>query len=34
MYWMISTISTAGYVNTTSGLDYNSYKSGGGMIVK
>ena len=33
-WWMISTVSTIGYVNTTSGPDYNSYKSGGGMIVK
>jgi hypothetical protein len=33
-YWMISTVSTVGYVNTTSGPNYNSYKSGGGMIVK
>ena len=33
-YWMISTVSTIGYVNTTSGPNYNSYKSGGGMIVK
>jgi hypothetical protein len=32
--WMISTVSTIGYVNTTSGPNYNSYKSGGGMIVK
>ena len=33
-WWMISTVSTIGYVNTTSGPDYNSYKSCGGMIVK
>jgi len=33
-YWMISTVSTVGYVNTTYGPNYNSYKSGGGMIVK
>jgi hypothetical protein len=33
-HWMISTVSTVGYVNTTSGPNYNSYKSGGGMIVK
>ena len=33
-YWMISTVSTVGYVNTTAGPNYNSYKSGGGMIVK
>jgi hypothetical protein len=33
-YWMISTVSTVGYVNTTPGPNYNSYKSGGGMIVK
>lgn len=33
-FWTISTISTIGYVNTTSGPNYNSYKSGGGMIVK
>jgi hypothetical protein len=32
--WTISTLSTVGYVNTTSGPGYNSYKSGGGMIVK
>jgi hypothetical protein len=32
--WTISTVSTVGYVNTTSGPGYNSYKSGGGMIVK
>ena len=32
--WMISTVSTVGYVNTTSGPNYNTYKSGGGMIVK
>src|SRR6185503_2526058 len=33
-YWMISTVSSVGYVNTTNGPNYNSYKSGGGMIVK
>lgn len=33
-YWTISTLSTVGYVNTTAGPDYNSYKSGGGMLVK
>jgi hypothetical protein len=33
-YWMISTVSSVGYVNTASGPNYNSYKSGGGMIVK
>ncbi|MBL7697387.1 MAG: hypothetical protein JNK79_04495 [Chitinophagaceae bacterium] len=33
-YWMISTVSTMGYVNTTPGAYYNTYKSGGGMIVK
>src|SRR6476661_9850906 len=33
-YWMISTVSTIGYVNTTSGPNYNTSKSGGGMIVK
>lgn len=33
-YWMISTVSSVGYVNTTYGPNYNSYKSGGGMIVK
>jgi hypothetical protein len=34
IYWMISTVSSVGYVNTTYGPNYNSYKSGGGMIVK
>lgn len=33
-WWMISTVSTMGYVNTTPGASYNTYKSGGGMIVK
>jgi len=33
-YWSISTLSTVGYVNTTPGAYYNTYKSGGGMIVK
>ena len=33
-YWMISTVSTINYVNATPGPDYNTYKSGGGMIVK
>jgi len=33
-YWMISTLSTISYVNTTSGPYYNTSKSGGGMIVK
>ncbi len=32
--WMISTVSTMGYVNTTPGANYNTYKSGGGMIVR
>lgn len=33
-YWTISTLSTVGYVNTTPGAYYNTYKSGGGMLVK
>ena len=33
-HWTISTLSTIGYVNTTPGPNFNSYKSGGGMIVK
>jgi hypothetical protein len=33
-YWTISTVSSVGYVNTAPGISYNSYKSGGGMIVK
>lgn len=33
-YWTISTVSSIGYVNTTPGAYYNTYKSGGGMIVK
>jgi hypothetical protein len=33
-HWTISTLSTVGYVNTTPGAYYNTYKSGGGMIVK
>ncbi|MCX6319441.1 MAG: hypothetical protein NTW29_19345 [Bacteroidetes bacterium] len=32
--WTISTLSSVGYVNTTPGPYYNSYKSGGGMLVK
>jgi len=32
--WAITTLSTMGYVNTTPGAYYNTYKSGGGMIVK
>lgn len=32
--WTISTVSTVGYVNTTPGAYYNTYKSGGGMIAK
>ena len=33
-YWTISTLSSVGYVNTTPGAYYNTYRSGGGMIVK
>ena len=33
-YWSITTVSSMGYVNTTPGAYYNTYKSGGGMIVK
>lgn len=33
-FWTISTVSTVGYVNTTSGPNYNTYTSGGGMLVK
>lgn len=33
-YWTISTVSTLNYVNTTPGAYYNTYKNGGGMIVK
>jgi len=33
-FWTISTVSTIGYVNTTPGAYYNTYKSGGGMLVK
>jgi hypothetical protein len=33
-YWTISTVSTMGYVNTTPGAYYNTYKSGGGMLAK
>ena len=33
-YWSITTMSTISYVNTTPGAYYNTYKSGGGMIVK
>lgn len=32
--WTISTISSTGYVNQTPGPYYNTYKSGGGMLVK
>lgn len=34
VYWTISTVSTIRYVNTTPGSNYNTYRSGGGMIVK
>lgn len=34
VYWSITTLSTIGYVNTTPGANYNTYKSGGGMTVK
>jgi hypothetical protein len=33
-YWTVSTLSTVGYVNNTPGAYYNTYKSGGGMLVK
>ncbi len=33
-HWTISTLSTIGYVNTTPGANYNTYRSGGGMLVK
>jgi hypothetical protein len=33
-FWTISTVSTVGYVNTTPGANYNTYRSGGGMLVK
>jgi hypothetical protein len=33
-FWTISTVSTIGYVKTTSGPDYNTYQSGGGMLVR
>lgn len=33
-YWTISTLSSINYVNTTPGAYFNTYKSGGGMIVK
>lgn len=33
-YWSITTVSTVNYVNTTPGAYYNTYKSGGGMIVR
>jgi hypothetical protein len=33
-YWMISTLSSINYVNTTNGSNYGTYKSGGGMIVQ
>lgn len=33
-HWTVSTLSTIGYVNTTPGANYNTYRSGGGMIVK
>jgi hypothetical protein len=32
--WTISTLSTIGYVNTTPGPNYNTYRSGGGMLVQ
>lgn len=32
--WTISTLSSVGYVNNTPGPYYNTYKSGGGMLVK
>ncbi|HEY6503412.1 MAG TPA: hypothetical protein VIZ28_05500 [Chitinophagaceae bacterium] len=34
VYWTISTVSSIGYVNTTPGANYNTYQSGGGMLVK
>lgn len=33
-YWSITTMSSINYVNTTPGAYYNTYKNGGGMIVK
>lgn len=33
-YWMITTLSSVNYVNTTNGPNYGTYKSGGGMIVQ
>jgi hypothetical protein len=33
-YWTITTLSNMQYVNTTPGAYYNTYKNGGGMIVK
>ena len=33
-YWSITTLSSVNYVNTTPGAYYNTYKSGGGMIVR
>lgn len=33
-FWTISTVSTVGYVNTTPGANYNTYQSGGGMLIK
>ena len=33
-YWSITTVSTIGFVNIMPGAYYNTYKSGGGMIVK
>lgn len=33
-FWTISTLSNISYLNTTPGAYYNTYKSGGGMIVK
>lgn len=34
IFWTISTVSSVGYVNTTPGANYNTYTSGGGMLVK
>jgi hypothetical protein len=33
-FWTLSTVSTVGYVNKTPGANYNTYQSGGGMLVK
>ena len=33
-FWTVSTVSSIGYVNTTPGANYNTYRSGGGMLVK